>query len=87
MQKELLVSMVTPGFAVQNLSVMQYLMNDSDSLDFYLRKITIVKLHVKLAEPPYTDPYVRWCERSGVRTPSYSILGDDDKMILIGIEA
>ena len=21
-------------------------------------------LHVKLIEPPYTEPYVRWCERS-----------------------
>ena len=25
-------------------------------------------------EPPYTEPYVRWCERTGASAPSYSIL-------------
>ena len=24
-------------------------------------------------EPPYTEPYVRWCESRGLITPSYSI--------------
>ena len=31
---------------------------------------------VKLTEPPYTEPYVRWCEGSGklFNFPSYSIV-------------
>ena len=24
-------------------------------------------------EPPYREPYVRWCERTGLFSPSYSI--------------
>jgi hypothetical protein len=27
-----------------------------------------------LSEPPYTERYVRWCERTGVTTPSYANL-------------
>lgn len=25
--------------------------------------------HTQIIEPPYTDPYVRWCERSGASLP------------------
>ena len=30
---------------------------------------------VKLYEPPYTERYVRWCERAGARRPPYSNYG------------
>jgi len=40
---------------------------------------------VKTKEPPCTEPYARWCERSGKLSnfPSYSILFSDIRKLII----
>lgn len=35
---------------------------------------SVTNICVNLHEPPYADPLVRWCERSGRDAPSYSIV-------------
>ena len=38
---------------------------------WYIRGIQVFAL--TMIEPPCTEPYARWCERSGLFSPSYSI--------------
>ena len=61
-----------PEFVEMNPFASQCQMRDFQNLVCYPLKSTL--WNVKLTEPPCTERYARWCERSAAKAASYSII-------------